>query len=224
MKRYVTRAVLALGILAFGAGAAQAQRNGNGANAASSRPSFGELGGTACSLTNISPGAAACVGWYGGNLNSDSPAAIAATQSALNALTFSGTPNPNISANVTTPFTVLETLGTLTGNTINFATPLFGETVISFHVGAANGAPNSIGYDGTAFFRFDAGNLPGGLDSFIVNVAGLSNARLFSTGQFVSPPPNAVPEPATWAMLILGTLGAGAALRRRRAKGALAAA
>jgi hypothetical protein len=33
----------------------------------------------------------------------------------------------------------------------------------------------------------------------------------------------AVPEPATWAMMLIGFFGLGAALRRRRAAGALAA-
>ena len=35
------------------------------------------------------------------------------------------------------------------------------------------------------------------------------------------PPPGSVPEPATWAMMLLGFGGIGMAMRRRRKKGLL---
>ena len=109
--------------------------------------------------------------------------------------------------------TFTESLGSISGSTIDFATALFGDTVISVHVGAANGQPNGVGYDGTAFYRFDAGNLPSGLNTIGFNVAGLSNARLYYTGTALP----GVPEPATWAMMIGGIGVSGGALRRRKA-------
>jgi hypothetical protein len=164
------------------------------------------LGSTACALTDITPTAAACRGWYTNNLNSGNATDKADSATALNALlgvaTFTG---PTLSW--------LEDLTGLSGNSVNFGTALYGQTVVSFHVGGANGQASGIGYNGTAFYAFDAGNLVGGLDILGFNVAGLSNARLYSTGRYVQ---NAVPEPATWAMIILGFGVVGSALRRRR--------
>ncbi|KTE19570.1 hypothetical protein ATE67_12985 [Sphingopyxis sp. H050] len=163
------------------------------------------LGATDCSLADISPAASACRGWYTGNLNNGSPADKADSLAALNLLL--GTSNPG-------PLTWLEDLTDLSGNTVDFTTALYGDTVVSFHVGAAKGEDNGVGYQATAFFRFDAGNLAGGLNSFTLNRDGLSNARLYYTGRPVTSP---VPEPATWAMMLFGfgVVGAGMRVRRR---------
>ena len=97
-----------------------------------------------------------------------------------------------------------------------------------FHVGAANGQANGVGYNATAFYQFDAG--ASGLNTFTFARPGLSNARLFLTGSApIIPPPcsglncgssvfgsAAVPEPAAWALMILGFGGVGTMLRRRR--------
>jgi hypothetical protein len=160
------------------------------------------LGSTACSLTDITPAASDCGGWYQGNLNGGSPTMKADSAAALNAMLGTSYTGPTL--------TWLEDL-TVSGNTVNFVTPLFGDTVVSFHVGAAVGDPAGVGYQSTAFFRFDAGNAPGGLDSFDFNRAGLSNARLYYTG--TTP---AVPEPSTWAMMLLGFGAIGFAMRRRK--------
>ncbi|WP_233998123.1 PEPxxWA-CTERM sorting domain-containing protein [Erythrobacter sp. QSSC1-22B] len=111
--------------------------------------------------------------------------------------------------------TWLENLDSLSGNSVNFMTPLFGDTVVSFHVGAARGNPAGVGYQSTAFYRFDAGNVAGGFGSIGFNLAGLSNSRLYSTG--TAP---AVPEPTTWAMMLLGFGFVGGAMRaaKRRQK------
>jgi len=163
------------------------------------------LGATACAPGDVFPAATACRGWYAGNLNGGSPAMKADSATALNSLlgvaTFTG---PTL--------TWLEGLGSVSGNSVNFATALFGPTVVSFHVGGAVGEPTGVGYTSTAFFLFDAGNVIGGLDTIGFNRAGLSNARLYSTGRFVPP---AVPEPATWAMMIVGFGLVGGAMRRR---------
>lgn len=163
-----------------------------------------KLGSTPCALTDILPKATSCTGYYEGNLINGSTRAEQA--SALNA--FLGT------SFTAATLTWVETLGSLSGKAgADFAAPLYGDTVVGFHVGAAKGAKGSVGYQGTAFYRFDAGNKVGGFDLITFNRAGLSNARLYSTGKFITTP---VPEPATWGMMLLGFGIVGSALRRRR--------
>ena len=167
------------------------------------------LGSTACALSDITPAASACGGWYAGNLNGGSPTKKLDSAAALNALL--GT-----SAYTGPTLAWLEDLSGLSGGSVNFVTALYGQTVVSFHVGAATGQATGVGYQATAFYRFDAGNIFGGLDLVGFNKAGLSNARLYSTGHFVPPP--AVPEPATWGMMLLGFGVVGYAMRRRRSR------
>lgn len=175
--------------------------------AASSANAALVLGSTSCALGDISPAATACRGFYEGNLNSGNSTDLADTATAINQLlgtSFTGTTLP-----------IIESLPSLSGNSVDFARPLFGTTVVGFHVGAARGQSSGVGYSGTAFYSFDAGNLVGGLNTFTFNRAGLSNARLFVTGTFQTP---AVPEPSTWAMLILGFAAVGGAMRRKAAQ------
>ena len=104
----------------------------------------------------------------------------------------------------------LENLDSNTG-VINFATVLTGISVFGFHAGGAGD-----GGQGTFFFQFDAG---AGVDVITItdrlnsNATGLSNAALFQTG--------AVPEPGTWAMMLLGFGAMGVSMRRRRETPAL---
>ena len=102
----------------------------------------------------------------------------------------------------------VQKLSELTGNSINFSSLLVGTTFVGIHYGQAGDA----GGNATSFFRFDAGS---GVDSFDFNRNGLSNAVLFQTGQM-----GAVPEPATWAMMLLGFGLVGGAMRsaKRRQK------
>ena len=162
------------------------------------------LGSTPCLLTDIAPKAISCAGWYTGNLVNGS--ALAEQAFALNSFLGTGF--------TTATLTWLDTLPSLSGKAgADFSVPLFGDTVVAFHVGAAKGEKTGVGYQGTAFYRFDAGNKAGGFDLITFNRAGLSNARLYSTGKFVR---TAVPEPATWGMMLLGFGIVGSALRRRR--------
>jgi hypothetical protein len=135
----------------------------------------------------------ACAGGYTGNLLQGSPE-TGTGLAALQALGYTG------------DGTFLDKLNTISGATIDFGTTLSGLTIIGLHYGAAGAGPEA-----TSFFAFDAG---AGTGSITVtgregaNALGLSNAVLFSTG--------AVPEPATWAMMLLGFGGIGMTMRRRR--------
>lgn len=168
------------------------------------------LGSTLCAPGDISPAALACKGWYKGNLNGGSDEQKAQSATALNALL-------GVNSYAGSTLTWLEGFD-VGGNSVNFTKALFGDTVVSFHVGAAKGEGTGVGYEATAFYRFNAGNLLGGLDLLEFNRAGLSNARLYYTGEYVPPPPPppVVPEPATWAMMLAGFGAVGYAMRRRR--------
>ena len=152
----------------------------------------------ACNNADISPVATDCRGFVFGN-------AIGSTSSEtlLAELGYSGAAKPGI-----------ETLIDLKGlTTINFATLLFGETVIGVHYGNGEGSPgNPMGPvkgdgDDTAFYKFDAGTT--GLDTFQLKYAASSNVRLYKTGV------GAVPEPSTWMFMMLGMAGVGFSLRRK---------
>tara|TARA_R110000782_G_scaffold48551_1_gene106194 strand:+ start:37236 stop:37862 length:627 start_codon:yes stop_codon:yes gene_type:complete len=99
-----------------------------------------------------------------------------------------------------------------------FNTTLNGMTLIGFHYGAGNGSPgfgagplNNGGkptnIDSSALYYFDAGT---NLETLYWKYGASSDIVLFSTG---TPP---IPEPATWAMMILGMGAIGATMRRRK--------
>ncbi|UTP38051.1 PEPxxWA-CTERM sorting domain-containing protein [Phenylobacterium sp. LH3H17] len=92
------------------------------------------------------------------------------------------------------------------GFTYDFDTPLNGTTYIGIHKGKGGS------FAGTAFFKLTANNL----DTFKLDLNGGSSAVLYQTG-------GVVPEPATWAMMIIGFGAAGSMLRSNRRKMALAA-
>ena len=158
--------------------------------------------GVACANTDISPTALNCAGFVSGNaIGGSSTSPSAAT--LLATLGYTGSLNG------------LETLEGLGGLThINFNTNLVGQTIIGVHYGNGQGSPGRpIGSTGngdgddTAFYLFNAGS---GLDTFDLNFSASSNVRLYSTGV------PSVPEPSTWAMMLIGFGGMGVSLRRRR--------
>jgi hypothetical protein len=108
--------------------------------------------------------------------------------------------------------TVLGTIEGLGGaNDFGFGTTLSGLTVIGMHFG--NGDDSAVN-NVTAFWLFNL-TTPGSTIHLNPTSAGSSNAQLYTTG-------GAVPEPATWGMMLLGFAGIGMALRRsRRRSGAL---
>lgn len=138
----------------------------------------------------------ACSGGYSGNMLQSS----LTDATGLAALVALGAPGTGTFLEAK-----LENLDSSTG-VINFTTALTGMTVFAFHAGGAGD-----GGQGTFFFQFDAGT---GVDVITItdrlnsNATGLSNAALFQT----SP----VPEPATWAMMLLGFGAVGFSVRRKR--------
>lgn len=98
---------------------------------------------------------------------------------------------------------------------IDFGVTLFGLTIIGAHWGNVPGAPQTKGQGNvSAFYLFDFGTDGGKIT--LADTRGWSNAVLYTTGN--PPPPPGVPEPATWAMMLMGFGAAGTAIRRSRRK------
>ena len=94
----------------------------------------------------------------------------------------------------------------------DFAALLNGDTFIGIHKG--KGGKN--GFESTAFFKLTADNL----DTFKLNLKGGSDAVLYSTGTVFG----GVPEPATWAMMIIGFGAVGSMVRTSRRRNAFSVA
>lgn len=165
-----------------------------------------------CALSDLSIEASACSGFFQGNLLNDSPSDRSAQADALAALGFSDWDG-----------SISEPQLDLTSQLVDFSTLLSGATWIGIHWGAGTGSPSPQTPGGvTGFYRIDAGS---GLDTFLLSFGSASGARLYAT----QPQPvlrafdpiqdisRAVPEPAAWALMILGFGAVGATLRRRRA-------
>jgi hypothetical protein len=152
------------------------------------------VSGGACNITTPNPDAIRCSGAYEGNLNNNNR--IGDLNAAVDVLMGGDYAN----------FTWSAVEGTkdffeATGQTLMFDTVLYGAQIFSFHFGNA-GTGNG---DYTVLYLFDFGTT--GASSINVGVNGFSN------GVIVPPP---VPEPGTWAMMLLGFGGIGMAMRRRR--------
>ena len=163
--------------------------------------------GVACKPSDVSPDADKCSGWWVGNLlqyGKDAPkkgtnAAYDAQQDAVKAL-FDDLGFP------WTGKTVIQNLGDLsgTGGVIDFTGVLSGKTIIGIHRGNAGVGDKSQ----TAFFLWN--NLKPS-DKISLDLGGLSGSNLYLTS-FTT----AVPEPATWLLMIAGVGLVGWQLRRRR--------
>lgn len=161
-------------------------------------------------------GAIACVGYYGGNLLTGGvgSATTTAEQTYINLL-LNG-PATSIGPGYSPAYTgintstVLGSLPSLSGTagvpfTYDFSPlQLSGLTVFAAHFG---NSPDSNSTNVTAFWLLDLGNTP--TSSITINDGqGVSNAQIFATAP--------VPEPATWALMLLGFGGIGMAVRRTR--------
>jgi hypothetical protein len=161
---------------------------------------------SACDLSLPTPDAIACAGYYSGNLLNGSAEDIANQQAAIDSLPgdFQFDGDWNALAD--------NTILTLTnGDQLNFGETMFGLTIIGAHFGNVAGDAGNV----SVFWLFDFGTE--GADFVTLDdPTGWSNATLYTTGD-----PPGVPEPATWAMMLLGFGAAGTALRRSRRTGDL---
>jgi hypothetical protein len=202
-----------------------------GAAVCAASPAFADAPGgvsggvvDACSAVYVQ-GAIACQGYYGGNLFSGAAgtATSADIQTAIFALlngtasTLDSSPTNNTGL-YTPPYLldysqVLAAITSSSGNVSGvpydyvFSGPaLSGLTVFGAHFGNQPdaGTENNI----SAFWLVDLGSTPTHTVT-ISNGLGVSNAQIFATS-------GAVPEPATWAMMLLGFAGIGASMRRGR--------
>ncbi len=167
------------------------------------------LSGVSCAASDIDPFATlasvSCVGFFEGNLSNASN-----TGDQTDALDLLGLTFPNAFAN---KIEKIDTAAKVTTSYLNFDTLLYGETFIEIHWG---NIPNPLGGKPLAnnissFYKFDAGTL--GLDKIFLNFESASNAIVYKTG--TPPPPPAVPEHATWALMLGGFALVGSAMRRR---------
>jgi PEP-CTERM motif len=173
---------------------------------ATSLPDGTFIGGCTTNLT--SPNAAGCNGYYSGNILNGSSTDIANQQAAITSLT-GGSFNWNGDWNgLVNAGDVITSL--VNGNQISFNQALLGQTVIGAHFGNIAGDAGNV----SVFWLFNF-NTPT-TSITLNNTQGFSNAALYTTTP-------AVPEPATWAMMILGFAGIGFAMRRRGSPRALLA-
>lgn len=181
-----------------------------------------------CSTSYVS-GAIACQGYYGRNLLQGEPGSNTSTE-VRNILTLllNGTPSTTDSTPTrnTSAYTgnygsldtskILATISPLNGaQVIDFGTFMMsGLTVVGIHFGN-NSDPGAEGANNfTGFWLVDLGQTSTNRIT-LASSGGTSNAQIFATTV------PAVPEPSTWAMLLLGFGVIGTSMRRRRSSGRL---
>lgn len=147
------------------------------------------------SLGSFSPGANACYGFVSGNVLDSSPTDVGIQTAALASLGLTFTDFNDY----------LKILPGSGATFLDFGQPLYGDTVIGIHFGNGSTVGNSTG-----FFRFDFGSYVSGIT---LNIPAVSDVVLYKT---TNVPTTAVPEPATWATMLLGFGAIGFAARRRR--------
>lgn len=177
-------------------------------------------GSDPCSAAFVQ-GAIACQGYYGGNMfQGNAGSATSAEIQAILRDLLDGAPAPTSTLpGYSPPYTaaygtVLATFTGPAGSTINFgSTMMQGLTLFGAHFGNnVDSDENNI----SAFWLFNAGATP--VNSITlrdaqgnVTTAGTSNAQLYATRIG-----GAVPEPGTWALMLLGFGAVGASMRHRR--------
>lgn len=146
-----------------------------------------------CDASRTNPDAEACAGYYDGNLLNN--ADIGDINAALDVLG-GGTFEDIVWSDVEDTKAFFDE----SGGVLNFDDPLVGEQILGIHFGGAGEFDHSV----TVFYLF---NFATPTSSITLNQDGFSDAILIG---------GAVPEPATWAMMLLGFGAVGFTLRRRR--------
>ena len=174
--------------------------------AAKPPPDGTNFGGCTTAFTN--PDALACAGYFSGNLLNGS-----AEDRALQASSIATLPGGSgIFDGSQAAWDALDPEWKIDADNgaspIDFGITLFGLNIIGAHFGNAfESDHNNV----TVFWLVDFGTTGGKLT--LANPQGWSNAVLYTPRR---PPTNEVPEPATWAMMLIGFGAAGTALRRGR--------
>lgn len=149
-----------------------------------------------CSAVTFSVTTLSCLGFYDKNLVSEDGPKLTQALGLTSSL----------DAGASSLLEKIEWAPNQDSNPIDFLTSLSGKTVIGIHFGGGN-----TGYNGTAFWLLD---VPTGTDKitwYSDTQKGISNAGLYMTQV-----PPAVPEPSTWALLLVGFAALGGAMRRSR--------
>lgn len=164
------------------------------------------LPGCEQSLGTVVSGALACAGYYEGNIFGGSAAKVAEQNLGISLLGSSIVVGAAGQDSAFDTFSKTEALAN--GNTIQFDRPLYGETIVGAHFGNIAGSAQNV----SVLWLFDFGRA--GVSGLTLNnVQGFSNSVLYSTGLA-----SAVPEPTTWALMIVGVGAVGGALRSRRTR------
>jgi hypothetical protein len=152
------------------------------------------------SMDNFSPQAIDCNGFFDGNVLSNNSGDVMIQEAAVEDLLGVNFDPFNFNS-----FPKIDNLNGAT--TLNFGSALTGMVVVGIHFGNGNGnfPENAVG-NSTGFFLFNFVN-PTSSISFTIPA---SSASVIYQG-----PPPEVPEPGTWALMLLGFGAVGFALRRR---------
>lgn len=153
-----------------------------------------------CSVNDLSPAAVACTGFFAGQQLGGNNKTFQEQQLAALGLVIDLDPIFGSLLNIS---------GLGGAHSVSNNVMLYGDTYIGMHFGNGQGGPGNA----TAFYK-----LNGGVNGFNLNTLtwaynASSDLILYSTGN--PPPPPAVPEPASWAMLIAGLGAVGFAMRRK---------
>ena len=157
---------------------------------------------TSCdaNLGSFSVTATDCVGWFQGSVLSGNPANVAIQTDALAALGLTFTNWSDYEG---------AKINTNGSGVFDFGTMLSGPTIIGIHFGAGSTGPTSgLRGGGTAFFLFDIGTP---VSSITTALGASSSAVLYQMGTVP-----AVPEPGTWAMMLIGFGAIGFTMRKTR--------
>ncbi|NJC05945.1 hypothetical protein GGQ97_001738 [Sphingomonas kaistensis] len=155
-----------------------------------------------CASGPLAPPADKCAGYYSDNQFSGQSDNVALQQSAINLLIGSG--------NYTVDWNALKDAGkVVSGSDLtalnNLLATAGGQVLIGFHWGNVPGPQGNV----SAFYLWD--NVPAG-SIRLTDTQGYSNAVLYRSTSVTT----AVPEPGTWALMLVGFGAVGGAMRRRR--------
>ena len=158
-----------------------------------------------CATTDVT-GASACQGYVTGNIFDNGGTDPATVTTMLGNLGFDAS-GIDFGALYSNTGLKLSNLNGATSLSFSGAPQLFGDTFIGIHWGGGQGGGQS------AIYKLDLTTPLNMLTIIGQNPGGSSNAVLFSTTPFNG----GVPEPATWALMILGFGAVGGMMRRRNA-------